>query len=575
METPVRRPRWRRRVLVLLLLALLAVWLGRSWLMAPAVPEGSHVLLTLTGEYPETPPDSLLGRVVGGGPMPMVDLVSLIRDAREDSRVAGLVVRVRSLAVGWAKAQEIRDALIAFRDAGKSLVAYLEGEFGGGTLDYYVASAAKTIYLSPGASAPLNGLAAQYSFLGGVWEKLDIDVQVEKIREYKTAGDFIGGKQMTPYHREMANAILDSVYQQLVTDIAGARDLRPEAVRAAVDRCPITAGEFAALKLADGEKYLDEVRTELIGADREFVDAERYRGAAGVRTGLGGRKVAVVFGAGTITSGESGGGMWQDGIIGSDTIAKAFQQAAEDDAVKAIVFRVDSPGGSALASDLIWRATQKARAAKPVIVSMSDVAASGGYYAAAGATRIFAQPGTLTGSIGVVAWKPNVAGFLARLGVNTETLVRGKFARLHSFTNSLTEGERERVVAAMTHVYDLFLSRVAAGRGLSVKQVDEVGRGRVWTGEQARANGLVDQFGGLTAAIAAAKAEAGIPESEKVPLVFYPKRKPLLERLTNLLQARVVAAMPQWWQQLRALMPAYDFPEGSVLTLMPGVFDIR
>jgi protease-4 len=206
---------------------------------------------------------------------------------------------------------------------------------------------------------------------------------------------------------------------------------------------------------------------------------------------------------------------------------------------------------------------------------MSDVAGSGGYYVAVGASRVFAEPGTMTGSIGVVLSKPNVRGFLAKLGVNSESLRRGELAGMTSLTDGLSPAERERLVSSMHHVYDLFVQRVAEGRKLSAETVDEVGRGRVWTGEQARERGLVDELGGFFQAIDAAKTAAGIPVTERVKLVFLPRRKMLLERLAGLIDARLAAVLPQWGRSLIETIAAYDFPPGSVLTLMPEHIDIR
>jgi protease-4 len=571
-EAPVRRSRWRRRVFWLALIIAGAFWLLRERTL-PSIEPGSYVLVDLEGDYPERVPDGLFERVVGGPALSMIDLIDLIDDAREDSRVAGLVIRVRALGVGWAKAQEIREALLAVRAAEKPVVAYLEQEFIGGLIEYFVASAAGQVYMPPGATAPLSGLMAQYTFFGGVWEKLEIDPQVEKIREYKTAGDQIASKEMSPHHREMANALLDSIYEQVVAAIAGARGLTPQVVRSIIDRCPITAAEFIAEKLADGEKGFETLRTELVGAEGKLVDAKRYRRAAGLELSAPEGRLAVVYATGTIMTGESAG--LQDGMVGADTMVQAFKDAREDDAVKAIIVRVDSPGGSALASDIIWQATQDARAVKPVIVSMSDVAASGGYYIASGASRILAAPGTLTGSIGVVTWKPNVAGFLKRLGITTESLGRGKLARLPSLTSSFSDAERQRVTAAMNHIYDLFVRRVASGRSLAPERVNDIGRGRVWTGVQAQQNGLVDELGGFTAAVSAAKSAAGVPESERLDLVFYPRPKGYVERLTDLVGTRLGGVPPAWWRQLRELMPLYDFPDGSLLTLMPERIEIR
>src|SRR5690606_27730125 len=255
---------------------------------------------------------------------------------------------------------------------------------------------------------------------GGVWEKLDVDMQVLKIREYKTAGDMLSEKTMTSWHREMADSILDSLYDQLVSAIAEARGLTPAAVRSAIDAGPATPDELRAAGLVDDAKFLDELRRELVGPDDDWMTGEKYaerrRPVPNAAAPRG--TVAVIYGVGAVTTGDDEGGPpGREAVMAADAVVEAFHEAAGDDDINAIVFRIDSPGGSALAADLIWRAASEARARKPVIVSMSDVAASGGYYVAAPASRILASPGTITGSIGVVLAKPNVRGLLARLGI--------------------------------------------------------------------------------------------------------------------------------------------------------------
>jgi protease IV len=568
------RRRWRRLIVVVLILVV-AFTLARHFLSGPAVPEGSYVLVDLEGDYPERVPDDVFSRLAQSKQLSLLDLLLMLRDLREDSRVAGVVVRLRSLQVGWAKGQEIRDALLAFREAGKPMIAYLEQEFTSSTLEYYVASAASKVYLPPGAAAPVSGIVGQYVFLGGVWDKLDIDMQVEKVREYKSFGDMIANREMSPYHREMADWLLDSLFDQLVGGIAASRDLDADAVRDAIDASPTIPQELEASGFADGTKFLAELREELVG-DEKFVPAADYRAGGGnPQAEQPSRELAVVYGVGTVTTGESGDAALGGASMGADTIVKAFEEAAADDDAKAIVFRIDSPGGSALASDLIWNAVHAAKAKKPVIVSMSDVAGSGGYYVAAAGSRIVAQPGSITGSIGVVLAKPNVRGFLQMLGINSETLSRGQLAEMASLTDSLTDEERERIVAAMNHVYDLFVQRVAEGRGLSPEDVDGIGGGRVWTGEQAQERGLVDDLGGFLAAIDAAKVACDIPTSEKVGLVFYPRRKPLVERLLHLLEVRVQATVPAWMREMGGLLKAYEFPPGSILTMMPTQFVVH
>jgi protease-4 len=573
-----RPGRWRRRVLVLVVVVVAALVARRIWMRGHGVAAGSYVLLDLEGSYGEDVPADGLARLFGQHPLSLLDLLTVIRDAGEDPRVAGVVIRIRPLAIGWAKAEEIRDALLQFRNTGKPLHAYLELELGSGMREYFIASAAEHIHVPPGAASPLTGLLAQFVFLGGVWEKLDIDMQVVKIREYKTAGDMLANKTMSPYHREMATSLLDSTYGQIVDAIAAQRQLDPAAVRAAIDRGPATPDELRQAGFVDDAQYLDELQTALVGESGELLPGDDY---AARRRPVPDQpaprhRVAVIYGVGPVTTGESRSSPFGgDGNMGADTLIEAFQDAAKDESVEAIVFRIDSPGGSALASDLIWRASRAAADRKPVIVSMSDVAGSGGYYVAAGATRILADPGTITGSIGVVLAKPNVSGFLAKLGINTAELHRGDLASMLSLTTSFDAAELARVNATMDYVYDLFLDRVAAGRRLDKDQVNAIGRGRVWTGAQAAENGLVDELGGFFAAINAAKAAVEIPADERVDLVFYPHRRGLLERVGRLLGTRVADGMPLWWQQLRRVTASWWFPPGSVLTLMPEDIAIR
>lgn len=570
--------RWRRRLLIVLVV-IAVVFVGTRILRGPrGVPEGSYVLLDLEGTYREDVPGDSLVRLLGERPVSLLDLLMTIRDAGEDPRVAGMVVRVRPLEIGWAKAQDIRGALLRFRETGKPLHAYLELELGSGTMEYYVASAASAIHVPPGTASPLTGLLAQFMFLGGLWEKLDIEMQVVKIREYKTAGDMLVNKEMSPYHREMANSLLDSMYGQVVDGIAVGRGLEPAAVRAAIDAGPATPEELQRAGLIDGAAYLGELRTTLVGEAEEFLAGKDYaarRRPLPLPVAVSGR-VAIVYGVGPVTTGESrtnpfGG----EATMGADTLVEAFEEVVRDDSIAAIVFRIDSPGGSALASDLIWRATRAAAERKPVIVSMSDVAASGGYYVAAGADRIVAQPGSITGSIGVVLAKPNVKGLLGKIGINTAELQRGELASMLSVTASFDAAELRRVNATMEYVYDLFLDRVAAGRSLDKEQVNAIGRGRVWTGTQAIDNGLVDEMGGFFDGINAAKLAAGIAADEKVELVFYPRHRNVLARLGELLGTRLGAAAPAWWQQLERLTAAWSFPAGSILTLMPEDVRIR
>jgi protease-4 len=436
------------------------------------------------------------------------------------------------------------------------------------------------VYFAENALIPLLGLRATAVFLGGVWEKLGVDMQVEQIKEYKTFGDLLARKEMSEAHREMLNSLLDSLQEQLVTGIAEARGLSPTQVQALIDAPTLTPGDFQQAGLINGTRYYDELTEALAHAAEPpapLVPLATYQRVKPATVGLKpGPKVAVVYGVGGVTTGESS---WSatGQSMGAETLVEALEQAAKDESIRAIVFRIDSPGGSALAADLIWQAVMEAKKAKPVVVSMAGVAASGGYYVAAGASKIVAQPATLTGSIGIVFSLPNVQGLLDKLGINTETLDRGQYARLFDPAKGWSAEERQQVQRLLDTLYATFTRKVAQGRGLSVEEVDRLGRGRVWTGTQAVAHGLVDQLGGLDTALRLAKEAAGIPAETSVQLLFYPKGKRLLETLLERLrgQADASLALPP---PLRQFVP-YIFPfvrqgRGPLLT-MPVLVQIR
>ncbi len=565
--------KWLRRTLLLAaLLALLGLWWQAH--RGPAIPAGSFVVFKLEGRYPESPPDGLLRRILLGGERSLIELLMDLRKAAADPRVRGIVVRLSSLEIGWGKAAEIRQALLEFRKSGKLSVAFLEQELTSSNMTHYIASAADRVYVSPASSAPLSGLAAQYFFLGGLWEKLDIELTVEKRAEYKTAGDVLAGREMTGPHREMANSLLDSLTQEFLQGIAVARSLPTERLRFLVEEeAPSSSEELLRAGLVDGSKHWEDLRQELGGSDARFIEEATYSHVPPERVGLQeGPSIAVVFGSGQIVAGESQrgpGGV----LLGSDTLRKALEQAAESARVRAVVLRIDSPGGSALASDTIWRAVREVKKRKPVVVSMSDLAASGGYYSAVAAAKVLAQPTTLTGSIGVVLARPNIRGFLQRLGIQTETLTRGKFAALNDITTPVDEAGKARLAAEVERIYDLFIQRVSEGRGLPVGEIRAVARGRVWTGQQALERRLVDQLGGLFSAVDAAKELAGIETSAPVRLEFFPRAASWAEQLAEIFSSSAVASLPR---QLRELSQAFPASEDSgPALLMPWQIHVR
>lgn len=562
--------RWRYMMVIVLAVLAGVVWVAVRESSRRVIP-GTYLQADLGGTYVEAPPHGLLRRFVGERRETLLELLDALHRAGTDDRIEGVVVRVTPLAIGWAKAQEIRDALLELRARGKRVVGVLEQESIGGSLEYFVASATQPLFVVPSSTTPLNGLSAQFLFLGGVWEKLDIEMNVEKIREYKTAGDMFAYKEMTAAHREMASALLDSLSGQFVDALANVRGLDASEVRTWIDRAPSTGTELEAAHLCDGVKHLQDVKAEL-SPDRELMPLREYM-AKQPRRPRAAARIAVVFAEGNIVTGNSGGGPGAD-VVGADTLRKALEEAQDADDIGAIILRVDSPGGSPLASDLIWRATQSARKRKPVIVSMSDVAASGGYYIAAGADKIVAQPGTMTGSIGVVFLRPNIRGLLHNLGIHVETMTRGRFADLGDLTTTIDSEGRARLLADMQHVYDVFVDRVADGRKLTTQRVDEIGRGRVWTGIQAKEQGLVDELGGFRVAEKLAKELIGVDVGDEVELILYPRASGFFGDLSDLFENEAEVTIPRLLRRAsRAVL--LPFEESSVLTLMPIDVEIR
>ena len=514
------------------------------------------------------------------------DVLDGLRRARSDSRVRALVVKITG-GPGLALVQELREAVQALRDAGKLTVAWAEtfGESGRGTVPYYLATAFDRVYLQPTGELGLTGVAIEEPFLAGALEKAGVQPRFAKRHEYKTMANTFMEKAYTPEHEESSARLVASLGEQIAAGIAAARDLPVDKVRALTDRGPLLAGEALEENLVDRLGYRDEVYADLraeFGEQAQLRYVARYSRAHGLASRLPqpGRPdtVALINGHGPIRLGRSGRGgpLPSSGpAMGSDTIGAAFRAAVKDDRVKAIVFRVDSPGGSAVASDAVWREVVLARrAGKPVIVSMGNVAASGGYYVAMAADTIVAQPGTITGSIGVVAGKAVVNGLLDRIGVSFGSVADGAHARMTSATKDFSDSEWERVNASLDKIYDDFTSRVAEGRGLSRERVHELARGRVWTGADARERGLVDELGGLDLAFDLARKKAGLPAD--APVRGYPHTSPL-ERLRppESSEDRTAAAVRfDAWGSLGGVAARLGLPAAGPLTL-PGAWEIR
>src|SRR5450631_1487642 len=493
--------------------------------------------LDLTDGIAETRPADPVSAVLARHRQVLSDVLDGLRRARADDRVRGLVARVGGRPIGLAVVQELRRAIREFGDAGKTTVAWAEsfGEFSAGNVSYYLATAFDSIFLQPSGDLGLTGIAVERVFLRGALDKIGADFQVAKRHEYKSAAEQLTERHFSEPAREETQRLTASVIEQVTGAIAERRRLSREQVSQLIDRGPYLAAQALDAGLVDSLGYRDEVYAsirEQAGADAVLLYLGRYQRARALAERV--RKlpawhepvVALIHATGPIRRGRSGRGPLSGGAMGSDTIAAAIRSASSDDQVRAVVLRVNSPGGSYVASDTIWREVVRAReTGKPVVVSMGDVAASGGYFISMAADVIVAQPGTVTGSIGVLTGKPVLGETLGRAGITSDLILQGAHAAMFSQLRPFTPDEWALVDDWLDHIYADFTGKVAEGRGMTVERVHELARGRFWTGADALANGLVDELGGLDRALAVARGRAGLPDS--APVRAYPRVRPL------------------------------------------------
>ena len=503
------------------------------------VPGRAVLVLDLSGPIPEATPDTPFGELFGPRPASLMDLRDALAKAAGDDRIRVVRVKVGDIVADFAVIQEIRGHLARVADAGKATIAYLEtaGEFAPGNAQYYLASGCQRIVLNPMGDINLTGLSVRSPFVRGMLDKLGIEPDFLGIGDYKTARFFYSEKDFTPAHREMIGWLVDSLMSQLTAGVGEARGLSPQQVRALMDRGPFIAREAVAEKLvdelADWPSFAEASRRGEGGTLTE-VSLRHYLKSG--RPDRSGSEIAVVVAEGSILRGDSGYSpvpLFGGDIMGSDTIARAFRQV-RDSPAKAVVFRINSPGGSAVASELIREEMVRTAKQIPVVVSMGGVAGSGGYWIACGANRIVADPGTITASIGVFGGHFAMERFWTdRLGVSWGRLDTGPAASIYGSLEPWTPEQRVRVEKLLDRIYDAFVDRVSTSRGLSREAVDAIGRGRVFTGEQARDKGLVDVLGGFDVALAEARALANLAPDASVSLEIYPRPRPIWQQLTG------------------------------------------
>jgi len=520
----------QRRAIIIIVLAVFLVVLFFA-AMKPSrmiLPSNAVLVIDATGQIEEQRSPDLFS-AFGGFTTPVLhDYVDAIDAAAKDSHIAGLVVRIAPLETGWGKLEEIRSHLLAFRKSGKPSICYL-GYDGIGNPEYYLATACQQIWLVPTAPVSIRGMMAEALFFRGTLDKLKIVPEFYHIAEYKTAGNTFTEKQFTPAHKEEVEGLLHSIYDLYLNDASKARGMDRAQFEALLNRGPFSSSDAVTNKIVDRLGYWDQLQDYFKGRAQGWnpVSLNRYRSSI---SNDGTANIAVVHASGLIVSGDSGSTSGGGSVMGGDSVAADLRTARKDHSIKAIVLRVDSGGGSVVGSEVIRREVELANQVKPVVVSMSDVAASGGYWIAAPARKIVADPGTITGSIGVLIGKFNVSGLYALLGMSTDSVATSDNATMFSAQQNFTPAQRAYIQKSLNDTYADFTKGVAQGRKMTVEAVDKIGKGRVWSGVQAKEIGLVDELGGLDRAIEIAKQLSNIPAGESVHIVRYPEEKSFFEQ---------------------------------------------
>jgi protease-4 len=495
------------------------------------LPSNSVLLLEVGGEIAEQSPPGVAAQLTGAQPHVLHKLMDAIRHAADDRRIRGLALKITPLDTGAGKIQELREAITEFRRSGKPTLCYMQAdEITNNQL--WLASACEHVWSVPTAPLGLTGMMTSTTFLRGTLDKLGIYPDLYSIAEFKNARDRVTDKSYTPAHRQNLEGILRSRYEQFLNQVSASRNMDRDAFQQLVERGPYLTSEALEHKLVDRAAYWDEMQDFFKQHAGDWKPVRLARYSREVRS-EGRQKVAIVHATGNIVVGQSDYSPVLGFMMGSDSVAADLRRAREDDSIKAVVLRVDSGGGSAVASEIIRREVELIRRKKPVVASMSDVAASGGYWISMSSSRILADPGTITGSIGVVYGKANVRGLYSMLGLSVDHIALSDNATIGWSQQNYTPRQRETILRMMQQIYDDFIAGVAAGRNLAPERVNEIGRGRVWTGQQALDLGLIDEVGGMERAVAVAKELAGIAPDVAVERVRFPLEKPLWQRLLD------------------------------------------
>jgi protease-4 len=522
---------------MVLLVALIGVG---AWILLsmrtkpPSISSGSTLVIHLAGDVPDKPAvDVSLPFLDESAAITVEELWNLLHHAASDSRISAVLFEPEGVSLGWARMEEIRSDLEQFRKSGKPLIAYLKSPT---SREYYMAAACSKVYLGPSDLLDVKGLSLETMYFRNSLDKLGVQVDVEHAGKYKDYGDMFVRTSMSPETNEVMTDLIDHIFGELVNAIAHGRNKDAAAVRSLIDEGPFLAADAKKAGLVDDIRYEDEVlndlKAQLHQTELKKVEARNYQDTLAASAGTQNR-IAYIVGEGSIARGIGLTDFDVDGGLESGPFDSILEKVSKDKDIQGVIVRIDSPGGEVTASDDMWRAMNELRKKKKIVISMSDYAASGGYYMAMSGDPIVAYPATLTGSIGVVFGKPNLHGLYDKLGVSKDSVSRGRFARIESDYESLTPEGREKLRHGIDVSYEDFLSKVAAARKKPVSAIEPIAQGRVWLGSEARANGLVDEIGGLDKAVEMIRASIGITKGQDVNLVVYPARRSILDFLTS------------------------------------------
>jgi len=557
-----------------LLLAGLTVFIGFFVVIKlgdsrPSLSDDSTLLVKLSGEIPEkSPVDIPLPFFEGQKQLAVHEVWDGLRKAAADKRIKALILLPQHPGIGWGKMQEIREDLVKFRKSGKPVFVYLRAP---GTRDYYLASVADKIYMTKEDLLDMKGLRIESMYIKNTLDKLGVSMEFEHVGKYKDAPDMYTRTNMSPETKEVLNSVLDGLNSHLLATLGAARKKSPEEMQAIINDGPFIAKNAVKKGLIDEllyeDQFYDMVKKQLNQTELKKVGVQDYLRAAGTVAGVEGKtRVAMLVGDGAITRGSAQDPFNNEEGITSIGMMKQLRQVRNDDTIKAVILRVDSPGGDAIASDEILREVKLLSQKKPLVISMSDVAASGGYYISMSGDPVVAYPNTLTGSIGVFFGKVNLRGLYDKIGVQKETLKRGQFADIDSDYQPLNDASRKKLREGIEEIYGTFVGLVAEARHRKFEEIDNLAQGRVWLGAQGKGNGLVDELGGIDKAIELVKAKAKIPANENVKIVVFPPKKSLIEQLMNksaepsaeaLLQKYTGIKIPKAWLEtgMKQMMP--------------------